>query len=112
MKARKDLVSMGTKVGAALGGVAFLVFGIIPGFYFGSYGTLVIINHLFGSALQATVLLRAAIAAGTVLGIVSVGFGSIVVGAIFGTVAGYAIEAVAGLARTEAPAETAEAKAK
>lgn len=112
MKARKDLVRMGTKVGAALGGIAFLAFGIIPGFYFGSYGTLALLNHLFGGTLQATVLLRAAIAAGTLLGITCAAFVSIVVGAIFGTAVGYASEAVASLAKAKAPSEAAEAKAK
>lgn len=112
MKARKDIVRMGTKVGAVLGGMTFLAFGIIPGFYFGSYGTLVLLNHLFGTALQATVLFRAAIAAGAILGITCVAFGSIVVGAIFGTAVGYASEAVAALAKGKAPAEAAAVKAK
>lgn len=111
MKARKDIVRMGTKVGAALGGIAFLIFGIIPGFYLGSYGTLVLINHLFGGALQATALLRVAIAAGTILGITCVAFASIVVGAIFGTAVGYASEAVTSLAKAKAPAEAVKAKA-
>ena len=31
MKARKEMVRMGTKIGAALGGAAFLIFGIIIG---------------------------------------------------------------------------------
>ena len=48
MKARKEMVRMGTKVAAVLGGVAFPAFGMIPGFDFGSYGTLVLLNHLFG----------------------------------------------------------------
>ena len=33
MKARKEMVRMGTKVGGVLGAIAFLVFGIVPGFY-------------------------------------------------------------------------------
>jgi hypothetical protein len=69
-------------------------------------------NHLFGSALQATVLLRIIIAAGTLLGITCVAFGSIVVGAIFGTAVGYATEAVTSLGKEKVPAEAATAKAK
>jgi len=36
---RTNTMKVGTKIGAGLGVLAFLVFGIIPGFYFGSYGT-------------------------------------------------------------------------
>lgn len=112
MKARKEMVRMGTKVGAALGVVAFLAFGVVPGFYFGSYGTLVLLNHLFGGPLEATVLVRAATAIGIVLGISCVASVTIVVGAVFGTMIGILSEAVAGAAREKAPAETVEVKAK
>ena len=72
MKARKDMVRMGTKVGGVFGAIAFLAVGLIPGFYFGSYGTLVLLNHLFGGPLEATVLVRAAIAVGIIMGIACV----------------------------------------
>jgi hypothetical protein len=108
MKARTEMVRMGTKVGAVLGGIAFLAFGIVPGFYFGSYGVLVLMNHLFGGPLQATVLVRVAVAAGVVVGITCIASVTIVVGAIFGTVAGYVSEALTRTAATsEAPAENA-----
>ena len=94
MKARKEMVRMGTKVGGVLGAIAFLVFGIVPGFYFGSYGILVLMSKLFGGPLEATVLVRLATAAGILVGIVCVASVTIVVGAIFGTVVGYALEAV------------------
>ncbi len=103
MKARKDVVRMGTKVGAAFGAIFFLAFGIIPGFYFGSYGTLVILNHLLGGPVEATVFVRILTAAGIILGITCVASVSIVVGAIFGTAIGYASEAVAGYERAKAP---------
>ena len=112
MKARKDMVRMGTKVGAAFGVIAFLVLGIIPGFYFGSYGTLVLLNHLFGGPLEATVLVRVAIGGGIILGIACVASVSIVVGAILGTIVGYASEAVANILKAKAPAaENASVKA-
>lgn len=109
MKARKETIRMGTKIGAALGGIAFLIFGLIPGFYFGSYGTLVVLKHLMGGPVEPTVLVRMAVAVGILLGIVCIASVSIVVGAIFGTGIGYAVEAV----RTPAAGkETAEASAK
>ncbi len=111
MKARKEMVRMGTKVGGVLGAIAFLVFGIVPGFYFGSYGTLVLINHLFGGPLQATVLVRVATAAGILVGIVCIASVSIVVGAIFGTGLGYLLEIVrAPSVATDAEEATVKAK--
>lgn len=111
MKARKEMVRMGTKVGAALGVAAFLVFGVVPGFYFGSYGTLVLLNHLFGGPLEATVFVRALTAVGIVVGIACVGSVTIVVGAIFGTAIGYLSEALTRPAAERAP-EAAEVKVK
>lgn len=93
MKARKEMVRMGTKIGAVLGGLAFLIFGTIPGFYFGSYGSLVVMKHLMGGALEPTVLVRAVVAVGILLGIVCVASVSIVLGSIAGTALGYAVEA-------------------
>lgn len=94
MKARKEMVRMGTKIGAALGGIVFLVFGVIPGFYFGSYGTLIVLKHLLGSPIEPTVIVRMAVAVGTLLGIVCVASVSIVIGSILGTALGYIVEAV------------------
>jgi hypothetical protein len=111
MKARKEMVRMGTKVGAVLGGIAFLAFGIVPGFYFGSYGILVLMNHLFGGPLQATVLVRIAVAAGALVGITCIASVTIVVGAIFGTAVGYLTEALTRTAGEKAPAEKAHVKA-
>jgi hypothetical protein len=45
---RKRTMKIGTKIGAALGVIGFLVFGIVPGFYFGSYGVVVLLSHLAG----------------------------------------------------------------
>ncbi len=111
MKARKDMVRMGTKVGAAFGAIGFLAVGLIPGFYFGSYGTLVLLNHLFGGPLEATVLVRVAIALGIILGIACVASVSIVVGAVLGTIAGYASEAVTNAVSAK-PEEHAPAEVK
>ena len=45
---RKRTMKAGTKIGAALGAIVFAVFGILPGFYFGSYGALVLLSRLAG----------------------------------------------------------------
>jgi len=111
MKARKEMVRMGTKVGGVLGAIVFLVFGIVPGFYFGSYGILVLMSKLFGGPMEATVLVRLATAAGILVGIVCVASVTIVVGAIFGTVVGYLLEALSAPAEVKA-SEEATVKAK
>lgn len=94
MKARKEMVRMGTKIGAALGGVAFLIFGLIPGFYFGSYGSLIVLKHLMGGPIEPTVIVRMIVAVGILLGIVCIASVSIVVGSIAGTAMGYLVEAL------------------
>ncbi|MFZ5997750.1 MAG: hypothetical protein ACOYW7_09715 [Nitrospirota bacterium] len=109
MKARKEMVRMGTKVGAALGGIVFLVFGLVPGFYFGSYGALMVVKHLMGGPVEPTVIVRAIIAVGILLGIVCIASVSIVIGSIVGTVLGYVVEA---LTSPKEAKEIADAKAK
>lgn len=111
MKARKEMVRMGTKIGAVLGGLAFLIFGTIPGFYFGSYGSLVVMKHLMGGSLEPTVLVRAVVAVGILLGIVCVASVSIVLGSIVGTGIGYAVEAATSPAAVK-EGEAAAVKAK
>ncbi len=107
MKARKEMVRMGTKIGAALGGIAFLVFGLIPGFYFGSYGTLLVLKHLMGGPVEPTVIVRMIVAVGILLGVVCMGSLSIVVGSILGTGLGYLVEALTAPADVKEPAEAA-----
>ncbi|MEW6117880.1 MAG: hypothetical protein AB1553_13435 [Nitrospirota bacterium] len=109
MRARQERIRMGTKIGAALGGLTFLIFGVIPGFYFGSYGALVVLKHLLGGPVEPTVLVRMFVAVGVMLGIVCVASVSIVIGSIVGTALGYAVEA---LTAPKEAKETAAAIAK
>ena len=94
MKARKEMLRMGTKIGAALGGLVCLTFGLLPGFYFGSYGALVVLKHLTGGPVEPTVLVRMIVAVGIMLGIVCIASVSIVAGSVLGTVLGYLVEAL------------------
>jgi len=105
--AKENKIRVWTKAGAVIGAAGFLAFGIIPGFYFGSYGMLVLMNHLLGH-IEATVLLRVATAAGIILGVTCVGFLSIVAGSVLGTVAGYAAHAAGAALKESAPAAEAE----
>lgn len=107
---RKRTMKVGTKIGAALGAIAFLVFGIVPGFYFGSYGVIVLLSHLAGGPVEATTIVRMLTVVGIILGIFCVGSVSIVLGSVFGTALGYVVDVVGNFGK--ARPETAEAKAK
>ncbi len=88
-RTRKDILSMGSKIGGVIGAIAFLFLGLVPGFYFGSYATLIILSKLIGGPLKASVIINILVAIGIILGITSVAAAFIVVGAILGTVVGY-----------------------
>ena len=105
---RKNRMKVGMKIGAALGSLVFLVFGIVPGFYFGSYGTLVLLSHLAGGPVEPTTIVRMITVVGIVIGIFCIGAVSIVLGSVFGTALGYVVDAVSSLGKVK---ETAEVKA-
>ena len=102
---RTNTMKVGTKIGAGLGVLAFLVFGIIPGFYFGSYGTLILLSHLAGGPVEPTTIVRMLTVVGIMLGIFCVGAVSIVLGSVFGTAMGYVVDVVAGFGKAKETAE-------
>ena len=105
---RTNTMKVGTKIGAGIGVLAFLVFGIVPGFYFGSYGTLILLSHLAGEAVEPTTIVRMLTVVGIMLGIFCVGAVSIVLGSVFGTAMGYVVDVIGSLGRAK---ETEEVKA-
>ena len=105
---RRNTMKVGTKIGAGIGVLAFLVFGIVPGFYFGSYGTLMLLSHLAGGSVEPTTIVRMVTVVGIMLGIFCIGAVSIVLGSVFGTAMGYAVDVVANFGRAK---ETVEVKA-
>lgn len=105
----RQSLTVGRNIGALIGAIAFLAVGLVPGFYFGSYGTIVLLSHFLGGPLDGGVLVRVAVVVGTIMGIFCMASVSIVVGALFGTAVGWVTE------RLTAPAaemEEAEASAK
>lgn len=106
---RKNTMKVGTKIGAAIGALVFLVFGILPGFYFGSYGTLMLLSSLAGGPVEATTVVRMLTVVGIVLGIFCIGAVSVVLGSVFGTALAYVVDVIAGLGKVK---ETSEAEAK
>jgi hypothetical protein len=103
----------GTKIGAALGVVVFLVFGVVPAFYFGSFGVLVLLSYLAGGPLDAAHIGKIFIVniftvAGIIIGIFCLGTVFIAIGAAFGKAIGYIIDRVRSISwsKTKSTAET------
>jgi hypothetical protein len=96
---RKNTMRAGTKIGAALGAIVFLIFGVVPGFYFGSFGALTLLSALAGGPVEATTIVRMLTAVGIVLGIFCAGAVSIVMGSVFGTALGYVADVVGNLGK-------------
>jgi hypothetical protein len=90
---RADVVKTSMKVGAVLGGIVFLIFGIVPGFHFGGAGTVMLLSKLMGGPVEFTLFLRMMVVLGILLGICCLGTLSIVLGSIAGTVTGLILNA-------------------
>jgi uncharacterized membrane protein len=104
---KNETVKAGMKIGAAVGGLVFVVFGIMPGFYFGSYGTLILLQKLMGGMVEPTLFVRAAVVMGIVVGISCAAAVSIVVGGLMGTAMGFVISAPAALRNKHGEAQKA-----
>jgi hypothetical protein len=94
---KNETVKAGMKIGATVGGLVFLVFGIMPGFYFGSFGTLILLQKLSGGAVEPTLIVRALVVMGIMVGIASAAAVSLVVGGLIGTALGALASAPASL---------------
>jgi hypothetical protein len=87
---KNETIKTGMSIGAAVGVLVFTVFGIMPGFHFGSFATLILLQKLMG-AVEPTLFVRAAIVMGSVVGIASAAAVSLVVGGLMGTLMGYVV---------------------
>jgi hypothetical protein len=90
---KNETVKAGMKIGAVIGGILWMVFGIMAGFYFGSYGTLIILQKLMGGTVEPSLIARAIIVAGSVVGIATTATVSIVTGGLVGTALGFLVSA-------------------
>ena len=104
---KNETVKTGMKIGASIGGLVFLVFGIMPGFYFGSFGTLILLQKLMGGAVDPTLFVRAVMVMGIVVGIACAAAVSLVVGGLLGTAMGYIVAVPAAMREQKAAAEKA-----
>src|SRR5512147_911005 len=103
---KNETVKTGMKIGAVVGGIVWVVFGIAAGFYFGSFGTLIILQKLMGGTVEPTLFVRAAIVMGIGVGIAATAAVSIVVGGLAGTVLGYIVSPKQAAVEAEAEAKS------
>jgi len=99
---KNETVRSGMKIGAAIGGVVFVLAGIVPGFYFGSFGTLILLQKIMGGTVEPTLFVRAAIVMGIGVGIACAATVSVVVGGLLGTLAGFVVSAPAAMREKQA----------
>jgi hypothetical protein len=83
-----------TLIGAAIGLATFLALGLLPALLYGGYAGVLLAGGIFGTPLQATLLVRGLIVFGMVLGVVGVG----ALFAVGGAVAGAAVSLLTGAA--------------
>ena len=102
---RKRTMKVGTKIGAALGAIVFAVFGILPGFYFGSYGALVLLSRLAGGPVEPTTIVRMIVVVGVALGIFCGAAASIVLGSVFGTALAWVVDVLGSLGQVKSAEE-------
>ncbi len=82
-----------TLVGAGIGLALFLAVALLPAMLYGGYAGLLLAGGIFGTPVQATLLPRALIVFGMVMGVVGVGS----LFAVLGAAAGAAVGALTSL---------------
>ena len=84
-----------TLVGAGIGLALFLAVALLPAMLYGGYAGLLLAGGIFGTPVEPTLLPRALIVFGMVLGVVAVGSLFAVVGAAAGAAVGALTSATA-----------------
>ena len=97
---RIEMLKKGRNIGALVGGVAYLVFGLLPAFYVSSHATLLLLSRLLGGPVESELLLRILTIAGTLFGLFLSGSLFIVLGAVSGTLIAYSLYHVQEFLRT------------
>ena len=77
-----------TLVGSGIGLALFLAIGLLPSMLYGGYAGLLLAGGIFGTPVEPTMLPRALIVFGMVLGVVAVGSLFAVLGAAAGAAVG------------------------
>jgi hypothetical protein len=92
-----------TLIGAGIGLALFLALALLPALLYGGYAGVLLAGGIFGTPVEPTLLARALIVFGMVLGVVAVGS----LFAVAGAVAGAAVGALTAVASRKPAAEQA-----
>ena len=84
-----------TLIGAGIGLALFLAVALLPAMLYGGYAGVLLAGGIFGTPVEPTILARALIVFGMVLGVVAVGSLFAVMGAVAGAAVG-ALTAITG----------------
>jgi len=88
---RMKTLNKGRKIGALLGAAVFVIFGIMPSIYFGSYGTLYLINHLLGIHGDPGIIVRMIVVVGIMVALFCTASVSLISGSLLGTATAYGV---------------------
>ena len=94
-----------TLVGAGIGLALFLAVALLPAMLYGGYAGVLLAGGIFGTPVEPTLLARALIVFGMVLGVVAVGS----LFAVLGAVAGAAVSALTAITVRKPAAEQSAA---
>ena len=90
-----------TLIGAGVGLALFLAIALLPALLYGGYAGVLLATGIFGAPVKATVMVRALIVFGMVLGVTSVAS----LFAVAGAAAGAAVSVLVGPAKAAKPVE-------
>ncbi len=88
-------------VGAGIGLALFLAIALLPALLYGGYAGLLLAGGIFGTPVEPTLLPRALIVFGMVMGVLAVGSLFAVVGAVAGAAVGALTSVTAGKAAAQ-----------
>lgn len=97
---KRSSVPIGAKIGAVIGFVFFLIYGLVPGFFFGSSTAILLLSKLIGP-VQATTLGRVAVVIGALMGLFCAFSVCVVAGALVGSTIAYLTDALAHVKRAK-----------
>lgn len=86
-----NTVKTGTYLGATIGTIMFFLIGLMPGIYFGGYGTLSILHKLSGGPVDPSLMARVLVVCGMLIGVFSMATVSLVIGSLLGALFGYLV---------------------
>ncbi len=109
-KKMETTLNAGKKIGAIVGGILFIFFGLLPGIYFGGYMAVIIVSAITGGPVDPSVFSKTAIVIGVLIGTLGSLAVFLVGGSLAGMALGYTAERLSGKMDDETAVEDTEIK--